>query len=65
MMAVWIADLPRLQSVKLRNGAFKYVHSAVFESDGVDALMIQICRHFSPLTSGNGLFQAMKGRIGG
>ena len=36
-----------------------------FGSDGVDGLMSQIYRYYNPLNSGNGLFQAMKGRIEG
>ena len=42
-------DLPKLQSVKLGYQAFLYVHSAVFESDGMDGLMIQICLNYNPL----------------
>ena len=41
-------DLPQLQSLKLGNGAFCYVQSAVFESDRMDGLMIQICRNYNP-----------------
>ena len=41
-------DLPKLQSVKLGYQAFLYVHSAVFESDGMDGLMIQICLNYNP-----------------
>ena len=41
-------DLPQLQSLKLGNGAFYYVQSAVFESDGMDGLMIQICLNYNP-----------------
>ena len=40
-------DLPQLQSLKLGNGAFYYVQSAVFESDGMDGLMIQICLNYN------------------
>ncbi|KAK8825402.1 hypothetical protein WA538_003098 [Blastocystis sp. DL] len=46
-----LSDLPCLQSVKLGSDVFKYVHS--------------IYRYYNPLNSGNGLFQAMKGRIEG
>ena len=42
------ADLPQLQSVKLGMYAFWYVHSAVFESDRMDGLMIQICLNYNP-----------------
>ena len=41
-------DLPQLQSVKLGNGAFIHVQSVVFESDGMDGLMIQICLNYNP-----------------
>ena len=41
-------DLPQLQSVKLGNAAFYNVHSAVFESDIMDVLMIQICLNYNP-----------------
>ena len=40
--------LPQLQSVKLDDAAFDDVHSAVFESDGMDGLMIQICLNYNP-----------------
>ena len=42
------ADLPQLQSVKLGSEAFRYVHSVVFESDGMEGLMIQICINYNP-----------------
>ena len=41
-------DLPQLQSVKLGNWAFRDVHYIVFESDGMDGLMIQICLNYNP-----------------
>ena len=41
-------DLPQLQSVGLGEAAFQYVHSVVFESDGMDGLMIQICLYYNP-----------------
>ena len=41
-------DLPQLQSVKLGSYAFYYVQSAVFESDRMDGLMIQICLNYNP-----------------
>ena len=41
-------DLPQLHSVKLGVAAFRYVQSAVFESDRKDGLMIQICLNYSP-----------------
>ena len=41
-------DLPQLQSVTLGDWAFRDVHSIVFESDGMDGLMIQICRNYNP-----------------
>ena len=41
-------DLPRLQSVEFGNAAFYNVHSAVFESDRMDGLMIQICLNYNP-----------------
>ena len=43
-----LTDLPQLQSVKLGESAFEYVHSIVFESDGIDGLMIQICLNYNP-----------------
>ena len=42
-------DLPQLQSVKLVDWAFRDVHYIVFESDGMDGLMIQICLNYNPL----------------
>ena len=41
-------DLPQLQSLKLGKFAFQNVHSVVFESDGMDGLMIQICLNYNP-----------------
>ena len=41
-------DLPQLQSVVLGQFAFRDVHSAVFESDRMDGLMIQICLNYNP-----------------
>ena len=41
-------DLPQLQSVRLGEAAFDYVHSVVFESDRMDGLMIQICLNYNP-----------------
>ena len=41
-------DLPQLQSLKLGQFAFQNVHSVVFESDGMDGLMIQICLNYNP-----------------
>ena len=41
-------DLPQLQSLTLGFSAFEYVHSIVFESDGMDGLMIQICLNYNP-----------------
>ena len=43
-----LLDLPQLQSVKIGQHAFSYVHSAVFESDWMDGLMIQICQNYNP-----------------
>ena len=42
------SDLPKLQSVGLGEYAFARVHSVVFESDGMDGLMIQICLCYNP-----------------
>ena len=42
-----VTDLPQLQSVKLGYSAFKRVQSIVFESDGMDGLMIQICLNYN------------------
>ena len=41
-------DLPQLQSLTLGSYAFDGVHSVVFESDGMDGLMIQICLNYNP-----------------
>ena len=52
-------DLPQLQSVKLGESAFEYVHSIVFESDGMDGLMIQICLCYNPFDLLVGLLLVM------
>ena len=52
-------DLPQLQSVGLGEAAFQYVHSVVFESDGMDGLMIQICLNSDPFNLVVGLFLLM------
>ena len=52
-------DLPQLQSVKLGYWAFRDVHSIVFESDGMDGLMIQICLNYNPLNLVMELFKVM------
>ena len=52
-------DLPKLQSVILGNGAFDYVQSIVFESDGMDGLMIQICLNYNPLNLIDGLLMVI------
>ena len=52
-------DLPQLQSVKLGNAAFYYVHSIVFESDRMDGLMIQICLKYNPFNLVGRLFVVM------
>ena len=52
-------DLPQLQSVKLGNAAFYNVHSAVFESDIMDVLMIQICQCYNPFDLLQVLFVVM------
>ena len=52
-------DLPQLQSVKLGKYAFHYVHSVVFESDGMDGLMIQICLNYNPLNLIDGLLMVI------
>ena len=52
-------DLPQLQSLKLGNGAFCYVQSAVFESDRMDGLMIQICLNYNPFILVGLLFMVM------
>ena len=41
-------DLPQLQSVKLGYAAFQYVQSIVFESNGMEGLIIQICLNYNP-----------------
>ena len=52
-------DLPQLQSVKLGYNAFEYVQSIVFESDGMDGLMIQICLCYNPFDLVMMLFKVM------
>ena len=49
-------DLPQLQSVKLVDWAFRDVHYIVFESDGMDGLMIQICLNSNPFNLVGRLF---------
>ena len=53
------ADLPQLQSVILDSCVFNRVHTVVFESDGMDGLMIQICLNYNPLNLVEGLFKVM------
>ena len=53
------ADLPQLQSVEFGYGAFDDVHSVVFESDGMDGLMIQICLNYNPFNLLQMLFGVM------
>ena len=52
-------DLHQLQSVRLGEGAFRYVHSAKFESDGMDGLIIQICLNYNPFNLVVGLLMVM------
>ena len=52
-------DLPQLQSVRLGEAAFNRVHSAVFESNGKDGLMIQICLNYNPFNLVMKLFKVM------
>ena len=52
-------DLHQLQSVRLGEGAFRYVHSAKFESDGMDGLIIQICQYYNPFNLLQVLFLAI------
>ena len=52
-------DLPQLQSVKLVDWAFRDVHYIVFESDGMDGLMIQICLNYNPFNLVNLLFMVI------
>ena len=51
--------LPQLQSLKLGESAFEFVHSILFESDGMDGLMIQICLNYNPFNLMNGLLLVM------
>ena len=60
-----VTDLPQLQSVKLGYSAFKRVQSIVFESDGMDGLMIQICLNYNPFNLVNGLLQVIGVMIDG
>ena len=57
----WIefTDLPQLQSLKLGESAFEFVNSILFESDGMDGLMIQICLNYNPFNLMNGLLLVM------
>ena len=55
----WEIDLPLLQSVRLGGSAFQYVYSIVFESDGMDGLMIQICLNYNPFNLKDMLFLVM------
>ena len=52
-------DLPQLQSVRLGEAAFIHVQSVVFESDGMDGLMIQICLNYNPLNLVMELFKVI------
>ena len=52
-------DLPQLQSVKLGYHAFRDVHSIVFESNGKDGLMIQICLNYNPFDLMRELFMVI------
>ena len=52
-------DLPQLQSVILVDYAFENVQSAVFESDRMDGLMIQICLNYNPFNLVDGLLLVM------
>ena len=52
-------DLPQLQSVKLGYWTFRDVHYIVFESDGMDGLMIQICLNYNPLNLVMELFKVI------
>ena len=52
-------DLPQLQSVYIANSALYYVHTVVFESDGMDGLMIQICLNYNPFDLVLVLFMVM------
>ena len=54
-----LTDLPQLQSVELGSSAFADVHSIVFESDGMDRLMIQICLNYNPFNLVMELFMVM------
>ena len=55
-------DLPQLQSVRLGEAAFDFVHSIVFESDRMDGLIIQICLNYNPFNLIVGLFVVMSER---
>ena len=52
-------DLSQLQSLTLGSYAFYYVHTVVFESDGMDGLIIQICLNYNPFNLINMLFGVM------
>ena len=58
-------DLPQLQSVKLDDVAFAYVHSIVFESDRMDGLMIQICLNYNLFDLIDGLLKVIMMMIEG
>ena len=52
-------DLPQLQSVKLGYWAFIVVHTVVFESNGMEGLIIQICLNYNPFNLVVGLLMVM------
>ena len=54
-----LTDLSQLQSVKLVDYAFAYVHTVVFESDIMNGLMIQICLNYNPFNLVHVLFMVM------
>ena len=43
-----LIDLPQLQSVRLRDNAFTYCQSVVFEGNGMERVEIQICQNYNP-----------------
>ena len=51
-------NLSQLQSITLGDIALHLVHSIVFESDGMDGIMIQICLNYNPFNLDTSLLMA-------
>ena len=55
----WWSDLPELHTVSFGMGAFRYVHSVVFESSWDGELIIQIYLNYSPFNLVYGLLMVI------